>query len=81
MGKVRLCVCGAKKLQGLNLNANPGLSFAGKLSHWDANQTIYKRGFISLHISGEQGCPYGPGTQSYTPHHKLRFLSFSISLL
>ena len=29
-----MCVCGAKKSQGLNLNLNPGLSFAGKLSHW-----------------------------------------------
>ena len=25
---------GAKKLQGLNLNANPKLSFAGKISYW-----------------------------------------------
>ena len=29
------CVCGAKKLQGLNLDTNPGLYFAGKLSHRD----------------------------------------------
>ena len=27
-------MCGAKKLQGLNLNANSKLSFAGKLSCW-----------------------------------------------
>ena len=27
-------MCGTKKLQRLNLNANPGLSFVGKLSHW-----------------------------------------------
>ena len=26
-------VCGAMKYQGLNINANPGISFAGKLSH------------------------------------------------
>ena len=28
------CVFDAKKPQGLNLNANPGLSFPVKLSHW-----------------------------------------------
>ena len=27
-------MCVVLKMQGLNLNANPGLSFAGKLSHW-----------------------------------------------
>ena len=30
-GKV---VCGAKKPQGLNINANPGIYFSVKLSHW-----------------------------------------------
>ena len=33
MGKARLCVW-CSKSQGLNLNANPGPSFAGKISHW-----------------------------------------------
>ena len=33
MGKVRLCVV-LKSAQGLNINKNPKLYFAVKLSHW-----------------------------------------------
>ena len=77
-GKV---VCGAKKLQGLNLNANPKLSFIGKLSHWDVNQPICKGGLISLYQSGAPGCPHGPDAQSYTPHHKMPFITINNSLL
>ena len=29
-----MVLCGAKKLQGLNLNTNLGIYFSGKLSHW-----------------------------------------------
>ena len=75
------CVFVVLKLQGLNLNANPGLSFAGKISHRDAKHTIYKWSLLALHLSGEQGWPHVPGAQSYTPHQKLPFLSINISLL
>ena len=81
MVKLRLCVCGAKKLQGLNINSKPGLSFAGKISHQDAKQTICKSSFLELHLSGAQGWPHGPGAQSYTPNHKITFLSFKKTLL
>ena len=77
-GKV---VCGALKLQGLNLNVNPGIYFAEKLSHLDAKQTIRKWGMIELHHSVERVWPHGPDSQSYTPHHKLMFHTFNISLL
>ena len=74
-------MCGAKKTQGLNINENPGFYFAGKLYHRDAKKTICKGSLLALHLSGAQGWPHGPGAQSYTPHHKLPFLSFNISLL
>ena len=64
-----------------NINANPGLSFSGKLSHRDANHNIFKGVLIELHLSGYQGWTHGPGSQSYTPRHKLPFLSLNISLL
>ena len=68
-------------LQGLNLNENPVLSFAVKLSQRDAKHIIRKGILISLHLSGTQGWPHGPGYQPYTPHHKLPFLSINISLI
>ena len=74
-------MCVVLKLQGLNVNANPGISFAGKLYHRDRKHTICKGSFLALHFSGEKGWPHGTGDKSYTPHHKLPFLSLNISLL
>ena len=74
-------MCGAKKLQGLNLIANPKLYFAGKLSYRDANQPICKGGLLAIHHSGAWGWPHRPGAQSYMLHHKLSLLTLNISLL
>ena len=48
-------VCGAKKSQDLNLNANPGFSFAGKISNRGANKTICKGSLLALHHIGAWG--------------------------
>ena len=59
-GKV---VCGAKKSQDLNLNTNPKISFAWKLSHWEVNQTIHKGSFLALHHNGARGWSHITGAQ------------------